>query len=242
MAKSIITKCARSDFIRIIKASHCLKDVLNSLGVAVNSGNYFTLKNKFRSENLEDSFLKLKNSKNNFGNFSKKVLLSEILVENSSYSRGSLKRKIINEGLIKNECAECGLSPVWNKKPLVMVLDHKNGIPNDNRLENLRLVCPNCNSQLPTFAGRKHKKIRRCLICNGITGKTETGLCTLCSHKKLGFQSKKVNWPTNNKLENQIHKFGYEKTGRLYGVTGAAVKKRLKRKPYTKEELEIINF
>jgi 5-methylcytosine-specific restriction endonuclease McrA len=48
----------------------------------------------------------------------------------------------------------CGQQPMWNGKQLVLILDHINGINNDNRLENLRLLCPNCNSQTPTFAGR----------------------------------------------------------------------------------------
>ena len=46
---------------------------------------------------------------------------------------------------------------MWNGKPLVLILDHINGNAEDNRYENLRFVCPNCNSQLPTFTGRNKK-------------------------------------------------------------------------------------
>jgi hypothetical protein len=65
-----------------------------------------------------------------------------------------LKRRLFEEGLMENVCSVCGLKPKWNGKPLVLVLDHINGLYYDYRLENLRLVCPNCNSQLDTHSGR----------------------------------------------------------------------------------------
>ena len=54
----------------------------------------------------------------------------------------------------RGRCAICGMAAEWNGQPLVLVLDHVNGDPEDNRRENLRLVCPNCDSQLPTFKAR----------------------------------------------------------------------------------------
>jgi HNH endonuclease len=51
-------------------------------------------------------------------------------------------------------CAICGLPSDWNGLPLVLVLDHIDGDPNNNRRENLRLICPNCDSQLPTYKSR----------------------------------------------------------------------------------------
>lgn len=56
-----------------------------------------------------------------------------------------------------NKCSICGLDANWNNKPLVLILDHINGIPNDWSLLNIRLVCPNCDSQLPTFKSKNRK-------------------------------------------------------------------------------------
>jgi Zn finger protein HypA/HybF involved in hydrogenase expression len=71
-----------------------------------------------------------------------------------------LKRRLIKEGLLVNRCSECDSLPEWRGKPLTMVLDHRNGDNTDNRLENLRLLCPNCNSQQATFAGRNRGRYR----------------------------------------------------------------------------------
>lgn len=90
--------------------------------------------------------------------YSRITPLKDILIENSSYNRGHLKKRLIKEGILENKCILCKLPPTWEDKDLIMVIDHTNGIKDDNRLENLRLLCPNCNSQTSTFSGRNTKK------------------------------------------------------------------------------------
>jgi ribosomal protein L44E len=82
----------------------------------------------------------------------------KVFCENASIARHHVKKKILQQGLIKYECEICKNNGTWLGKPLVLLLDHKNGVNNDNRLENLRFICSNCDSQLPTYKNRRGKK------------------------------------------------------------------------------------
>ena len=72
-----------------------------------------------------------------------------------------LKQKLFSEKIKNNICEECGVGPTWNGKSLNCHLDHINGISNDHRLENLKILCPNCHSQTITYAGKNIKKENR---------------------------------------------------------------------------------
>jgi 5-methylcytosine-specific restriction endonuclease McrA len=92
--------------------------------------------------------------------WARRLPLNTILVLDSSYtSLRTLKRRLLSDGLLQPRCSECGLTE-WRGARLALVLDHVNGNPRDHRLENLRLLCPNCNSQTATFAGRNKRRRR----------------------------------------------------------------------------------
>lgn len=138
-----------------ISSSTTYSDVLRKLNLVVGAGNYETVKKAVKRLNINIShFL-------GYGYNRKPVYpktIAEVMVRNSTYNRCHLKNRLLKTGLIKNECSICGQLPTWNNANLVMVLDHINGINDDHRLENLRLLCPNCNSQQPTFSGKNIKK------------------------------------------------------------------------------------
>ena len=91
-----------------------------------------------------------------------KYSLEQILIENSTYAnRSKLKQRLLNQNYLDYKCSICGNTGIWNNKKLTLQLDHINGINNDNRIENLRLLCPNCHSQTKTFSG-KNKKTTSC--------------------------------------------------------------------------------
>lgn len=67
--------------------------------------------------------------------------------------RSRIKLQIYENSLLPLCCAECGITE-WQGKTLSLHLDHINGVNNDNRLENLRLLCPNCHSLTETYCGK----------------------------------------------------------------------------------------
>ena len=78
--------------------------------------------------------------------------------ENSKIARHAVKKRIIKNDLIEYFCHICGIGPEWMDEPMPLILDHKNGINNDNRIENLRFICSNCDSQLDTYKSKNIKK------------------------------------------------------------------------------------
>ena len=71
---------------------------------------------------------------------------------------GYRQSRLIKEGLLEYKCDICENIGEWYGNPLVLQLDHINGKHNDNNLDNLRLLCPNCHSQTDTFAGKNLKQ------------------------------------------------------------------------------------
>jgi hypothetical protein len=103
--------------------------------------------------------------------------IETLLIEHSKVSRAWLKRRLIREGLLIDHCYVCGLTE-WLGKPIVQRLDHVNGVNDDYRLENLRLLCPNCDSQTPTYCGRNME--RRAVVNHCGCGKEIERRSTQC--------------------------------------------------------------
>ncbi len=72
-------------------------------------------------------------------------------------NRKHIKGRLIGAGLKRDECELCGLTS-WRAAPISVQLHHLNGDPDDHRLENLQLLCPNCHSQTDNFCGRKRRR------------------------------------------------------------------------------------
>lgn len=163
--------------------------------------------------------------------------LEEVMVERSTYDRGHLKRRLLAQGIKQNRCEMCGQRDEWRGARMAMILDHINGIPNDHRIENLRILCPNCAATLATHCGRKNGGLirpRNCDLC-GATFEPKTHKQRFCS-TTCGSKGKrtsnaprpgarKVERPPYERLIREIEAVGYAAVGRRYGVSDNAVRK-----------------
>ena len=186
---SPIWAISKEELIEIVNKETTLTGILKHFGLVNKGRNSHTLKKRLEEDSIDYSHIPLGINTNKGRKFpdTYQIPLDQALVKNSSYSRSSLKKRIIKNNIIEYKCNECGLLPEWQGKPITIQLDHINGLYNDNRLKNLRFLCPNCHSQTKNFAGkalRKPKKQHVCLECaEPITGTGKTGKCSICAMK-----------------------------------------------------------
>lgn len=131
----------------LVQTEPSMAAILKGLGMTTSPGNYDSLKKVCKEYNL----VLPDGSGTARASAAVRKPLTEILVEHSTYTSTYLKIRLIREGLLQEVCAECNIDPIWQGLPLVLQLDHINGVHDDNRIENLRFLCPNCHSQTETF-------------------------------------------------------------------------------------------
>jgi hypothetical protein len=224
-------KWIKQDLIDIIKKCYTKLEVLKNLGLKPFTGNYDTLNRYIKEYDIDISHFFRHSS-----NLSKKIPLEKILIKNSKYTnRCHLKIRLYKEGLKERKCEKCGQGEEWNGEKISLILDHINGINDDNRIENLRILCPNCNATLDTHCGKNIKKKREikkkierkkyyCNICGEEIRKNKNMKCIKC----FNICNRKIERPDIEILLKEVKKLGYTGTGRKYGVSDNAIRKWIK--------------
>lgn len=224
------TKYTDSEFIDAVKTSVSIAEVLKKINLKIVGGNYRTVHIKIRKFKLDTSHFLGQRHLSGKRRDVRRIPLSDVLVQNSDYNRGTIKKRIIQEKLLEEKCLICGMPPEWNGGKLVLVLDHINGINNDNRIENLRFLCPNCNSQTDTFCSKtknpldiynKVVPIKNCCDCGAEIDKKAKERCRTCS----SVFRRKVKRPTKETLEKEIKEKTWKEIGEIYNVSSNTIKK-----------------
>ena len=161
---SVFDKMTDDELQLLLDSSGSYREVVVKAGLSDRSGNFQTLKRNIEQRGLSTEILdknrclSIKKNAERTNRVKKHFELSEILVETSTYTNNhALKLRLVREGILEYKCEICGISE-WMGKEISLQLDHRNGVHSDYRLENLRLLCPNCHSQTETYGAKNRKK------------------------------------------------------------------------------------
>lgn len=210
-----------------VKHSSTYSDVVRYLGLSPRSaGNWSTVKKYIQKNNLDTSHFTSGKGGDTRAARSKNTLPdSVVFCSDSSVARSVVRRRIVKER--GPTCEGCSLS-VWLGQSIPLELEHVNGIPNDNRKENLLLLCPNCHALTPTWRGRNNKKEPQVSYCSCGGPKWKySERCSSC-RRAVG-QPTKIEWPDTHDLVALVSEVGYSAAGRALGVSDNAIRKRLSR-------------
>jgi len=141
-----------------VKKSRSIRQVLNCLGLREAGGNYSQIKKFIKLYNIDVAHLKGRGWNKGLRGIGKpKIPIEQITVSDSSFQSYKLKNRLLSAGLKQPRCEECGWARKTKDGRLPLEIDHINGDSRDNRLKNLRILCPNCHSLKPTHRGRNRK-------------------------------------------------------------------------------------
>ncbi len=154
-----IKKWTESDLKNAVINSTSIRQVLKKIGLVEAGGNYNQIKKYIEKLNINT-----KHFKGRAWNKGMKLIgiprikLEDILIKNSNFQSFKLKKRLFLVGLKNKKCEECGWKKLSKDGRIPLELDHINGDHQDNRLKNLRILCPNCHSLKSTHRGRNKKK------------------------------------------------------------------------------------
>ena len=220
MNKALIDNYTKEELELIVKESQNYQEVAKKLGYTAIPNNE-TVKNRINLYNIDTSHFT-----GQTGNSITKRTFENVFCKDSTASQHTLRNWYLNGKYTPYECAICGAPPIWQGKEITLILDHINGEHKDNRLENLRWVCPNCNQQLPTTGYKKYRaeqKTKKQYFCKDCGRPISAGAnyCAICYLKYM----RKVERPNRDELKALIRTTPFTTIGKQYGVTDNTIRK-----------------
>ncbi len=213
---------------KICAETRTISEALRAMGIETLPGNYKYFKKVVKLNHIDITHFTPGRS---FGpRPNRRKPLNELLLPNI-YPHKRLKERLLSAGLLDNKCEGCQITE-WKTSigtyPLSLHLDHKNGDWMDNRLDNLRLLCPNCHSITDTYCGKKNRKNIAPKYCN--CGKIifrSSNRCKKCFDKEP--HTTKIKWPSIAKIKSKLKDMSFEALARELGVSSNAIRKYLRK-------------
>lgn len=231
---SILSNYSNEEFARIIAENFSYRDCMKALGYNSCSGDSMkVVQKKIKELNLSADHFKTRGTPI-------KRTEENIFCKDSTASQKVLREWYKKGNYTEYKCAICGQESFWNGKELTLILDHINGFNKDDRLENLRWVCPNCNQQLSTTGSKnkanKEHTLNYCIDCGKVISKKATR-CLECANKAR--TSENVSWVNREELKNLIRTMPFTQIGNKFGVSDNAVRKWCEKYNLPKKSREI---
>ena len=208
---------------KVILESKSIRDVFYRMELCISGTHYTSFKRRISELNIDISHF---NGIYKGGKHTCELPVERVFAAGTRHNGPTLARKIRKYSLKPYQCTKCGLVGEWQNELITLQIDHINGTSDDNRLENLRFLCPNCHSQTPTYAGKRFKKHYHCVEC-GRPRSSKARLCRVCDNRRstrtLTRYVKHVNWPDLDVLarrlwETPMSKIAKECGGSLGGL------------------------
>jgi len=220
-------------YIKLIKESTSFCEVCRKANIVATTGNYNTLK-----KIVEDNKIDISHFKRQGGGKKNKIDINDVLNNKRQITTYRLAKLLIKHGLKECKCEnpKCGITE-WMGEPLKVVPHHINGNHNDNRLENIMFLCPNCHSYTDNFGGKNmERKKRYCIECGAELTSGQQKYCSIDCRKNFENKKKdkyqvlkKSSMPSKQILINDLSLMNITKIGKKYGVSDSAVRKWLKK-------------
>lgn len=233
---SLLSEYSDEDFLQIVKMATSYRDLSKKLGYNSHSGDLMNmLKKRIESLNVDTShFSTVKGVERTEEN---------IFVENSTADQSTLRKWYLKGEYTSYICSICGQEPVWQGKKLTLILDHINGSNHDDRLENLRWVCPNCNQQLDTTNGKNKKSLVKkfyCIDC-GKEISAKSIRCQACYAKSVVIPLEDMA-VSREELKQLIRTMPFTQIGNKFGVSDNAIRKWCDKFNLPRKASEIKNY
>lgn len=215
---SEIDNISSEDFKNLIKNSKSRAEVLDKLKMRKSGASFKIINRRIKNDELDISHFITGGHSGN----SKRICNEELFTYLDRDRSSVIRNRIIKDKILQYKCQKCGVEDKWLNEIIILELDHIDGDRFNNKLENLRFLCPNCHSQTETFCGKrkKVKQLRKCSCGNIINKFYKKDNCAACQAKI----NESLIKPSLEQLKLDIYTLDAEKLKKKYHVRISKIK------------------